>query len=185
MLVYKIGNVLDALDNGDVDIVAHGVNCMGGFGSGIAGEIAIRYPIVRTHYIQQYFGQMGWQLSQIQFIHIDEDPHGKIIANCATQYAYGKSSFCHADYKAISSVMQKLYLKCASEKRVLGIPLIGAGLAGGDWKIIERIISEIFTNYDINVYKLQEEICPTKNLPSSIPACLAHSTTPSSEQKAA
>jgi hypothetical protein len=39
----------------------------------------------------------------------------------------------------------------------VGIPFIGCGLAGGDWRIVEKIINEIFKNRTIYVYYLNEQ----------------------------
>ena len=38
------GNLLDAFDRGDVDVIAHQCNCFCIMGSGIAPQIAKRYP---------------------------------------------------------------------------------------------------------------------------------------------
>jgi hypothetical protein len=34
-------------------------------------------------------------------------------------------------------------------------PKIGAGLAGGDWKIIKEILEGVFFDYDLTVYYLE------------------------------
>ena len=42
------GNLLDAFDRGDVDVIAHQCNCFCNMGSGIAPQIAKRYPAARA-----------------------------------------------------------------------------------------------------------------------------------------
>jgi O-acetyl-ADP-ribose deacetylase (regulator of RNase III) len=37
----------------------------------------------------------------------------------------------------------------------IGLPLIGAGLAGGDWNRIEKIIEKEFTKNDVSIVHFQ------------------------------
>ena len=62
-----------------------------------------------------------------------------IIVNGYTQFNW-KGSGRKADYEAIREVF-KIVKKEFSGLRI-GYPAIGAGLAGGDWKIISEIIEE-------------------------------------------
>jgi len=41
---YKIKNLLDAFDDGEIDMMAHQCNCFCKMGSGIAPQIAKRFP---------------------------------------------------------------------------------------------------------------------------------------------
>lgn len=146
MIKYKKGNLLEATE----DIIAHGVNCIGGFGSGVAGQIAKKYPEARKHYLEKYVSKDGWELGEIQYSH---QADGKIIANCATQFSYLPRGICHADYLAIKQCMENLKY-VASPNFTIAIPKIGAGLAGGDWSIIEPILFDIFNDYDITIYTI-------------------------------
>ena len=80
--------------------------------------------------------------------------NGRIIANCATQDKYLPRGECHADYDAIRKAMYTLKNDVYPDLSI-AIPKIGAGLAGGDWNIIEGILNEVFTDYDITVYYLE------------------------------
>jgi O-acetyl-ADP-ribose deacetylase (regulator of RNase III) len=44
------GNLLDAFDKGEVNVIGHIVNCQGVMGSGIAKSIKERYPQVFNEY---------------------------------------------------------------------------------------------------------------------------------------
>lgn len=132
------------------DIIAHGCNCRGGFGSGVAGQIASRYSKAKHYYLDK-FDEDGWYLGDIQPV-LQSD--GKYIVNCGTQFTYLPRGIRHADYDGIRLSMERL-LKFAKDKGLsVAIPKIGAGLAGGDWTVIEKILKEIFTNYDITIYYL-------------------------------
>jgi O-acetyl-ADP-ribose deacetylase (regulator of RNase III) len=154
MIFYENGDVLEALRKGDINVVAHGVNISGGFNSGIAGQIKEQFPIVREKYLKAY--EMGtWKLGLVQTIPVGD---GKLIVNCATQKNYGRDPESqpngrYCDYDAIRNAMRSLACLWDEDTRI-GMPMIGAGLAAGDWSIIEAIINEEFGDKPVYVYKL-------------------------------
>ena len=81
------------------------------------------------------------------------------IANCITQKDFGTDKV-QADYPAIRTCVKKV-LSFTKLNRIdsVGFPKIGAGLAGGDWKIISEILKEesANTNVKINVYILDPQ----------------------------
>lgn len=146
MIKYAKGDVLASKAN----IVAHGCNCRGGFGSGVAAAIKTKYPKARHYYLDKY-EEDGWKLGDVQFV-MQWD--GRWIANCATQDGYLPRGVCHADYDAIRSCMEKVKDFAKPSSQTIAIPKIGAGLAGGDWDKIEAILNEVFSDYDVTVYVL-------------------------------
>jgi O-acetyl-ADP-ribose deacetylase (regulator of RNase III) len=147
MIVYKKGNVLDS----DEKRIAHGCNCSGGFGSGIAKQIADRYPSVKEGYLYK-FKHSGWSLGDVQLIGVG-DGSGREFANCGTQQRYGKpEEGPYVSYPAIRQVIRNL----AKSSWGIGwaMPKIGAGLAGGNWEIIEKIINEETIVVEVRVYVL-------------------------------
>ena len=144
MIKYVQGDLFTT----EADIIAHGCNCRGGFGSGVAGQIALKYPKARHSYLDK-FEEDGWYLGDIQPV-LQWD--GKYIVNCATQFAYLPRGICHADYDGVRLSMERLKAFAQGKGLSVAIPKIGAGLAGGDWAIIEKIISDVLTDYDITVY---------------------------------
>jgi len=50
------------------------------------------------------------------------------------------------DYDAIRAVMQRIKARFAGSR--IGYPLIGAGLARGDWSVISRVIEEELAGED-------------------------------------
>lgn len=146
MINYIQGDLFDT----DAEIIAHGCNCRGGFGSGVAKIIATKYPKARFYYLDK-FDEDGWKLGDIQPV---MQWNGKYIVNCATQDAYLPRNECHADYDAIRLAMSRLKEFAMSKNMKIAIPKIGAGLAGGDWNIIESILNDVFSDYDVTVYYL-------------------------------
>ena len=133
-------------------IIAHGCNCRGGFGSGIAGIIARDYPSVRAAFLQK-FNTSGWTLGEIQAVK-EKD---KTFINCATQLEFGggaRFGKVYVDYDAVKQCMEKVLDYKKTHGGQVAIPKIGAGLAGGDWEKIEKIINDVFKDDEILVYVL-------------------------------
>lgn len=157
-IVYRKGNVIEALKEGHIQVLAHGVNCSGGFGSGVAGQIAQEFPEVKLAYMQDYSNGL-WQLGRVSFVSTTHSvKRGEMwVANCATQFKYGRNpeqepNGRYCNYAAIAKCMAELQNK-TTRLNTIGMPMIGAGLAAGDWKIIEAIINDEFVNRDVFVYK--------------------------------
>jgi len=176
MIILQKGNILDALKDDRIGAIAHGVNCSGGFGSGIAGQIAQQYPEVREAYLKKYndgkiYSPYGWFLGDIQpvKVQVEQPPfviggppranhkpyyETKYIINCATQKNYGSDGTQYVDYGAIRDCIQSLKLFSNNNFSNLAIPKIGTGLGGGDWETIENIILNIFHDINISIYVL-------------------------------
>lgn len=143
MIKYIQGDLLES----NCRVIAHGVNCSGGFASGVAGQIAKKWPEVKSW----YFRKGRWRLGMVQYVETDDN----IVANCATQERYGKMAqygVVYVDYPAVERVMRDLYDYVSQYDLTVAIPKIGAGLAGGDWNVIEKIINDVFHDREICVY---------------------------------
>ena len=147
MIVYKHGDLLES----DEKVIAHGCNCSGGFGSGFAAAVAKLYPAAREAYLQRYYAS-GWTLGGVQ--HVVLDGSGVLIVNCATQQRYGRADEGpYISYPAVRTVIRELV---KSFPGGFAIPKIGAGLAGGSWDIIAKIIEEESGKTEVRVYVLGE-----------------------------
>lgn len=146
MIKYVKGDLFET----DCDIIAHGCNCLGVMGSGVAKTVRDRYRKAYHAYVDKYDDE-GLKLGEVQFV-LQND--GKYIANCMTQDRFMPRNQCHADYVAITTCMNKVKDFAKEKGLSVAIPKIGAGLAGGDWNRIESILEHVFSNYDITVYYL-------------------------------
>lgn len=147
MIKYVQGDLFET----DCDIIAHGCNCRGVMGSGVALVVRNKYPKAYNMYLEKDV-EDGWELGDVQTV-LQND--GKYIANCATQFHFLPRGMNHADYDAIRTCMEKLKRFAKDKGLSVAIPKIGAGLAGGNWRTIESIINEVFNDYDITVYFLE------------------------------
>lgn len=130
------GNLLD-IDKG---IVVHGVNCMGAMGSGVALQIKRKYPYVFERYeaLVESYDDPGRLLGGIQVVPVTES---LLVINAFTQLSYGTHQQ-QVDYNALRTCF-KLISEVGGqdpESAKIYYPKIGAGLGGGDWKVISPII---------------------------------------------
>jgi len=143
------GNLIDYFENDKFDIIVHGCNCFNTMGAGLAKQIKHKYPIAYQTDLNTIKGdehKLGNYsiCSVLKNNNINDD--NKYIINAYTQYNYGYIKP-QCDYYAIRKVFKKINNNFKG--KVIGIPKIGAGLAGGNWNIIKHIIEEETTNNKI------------------------------------
>jgi O-acetyl-ADP-ribose deacetylase (regulator of RNase III) len=140
--------------NGDlletpVKHIMHGCNSHGVMGSGVAKLIRDKYPQAYRDYYDVY-NSRGLELGDIIFS-VQND--GKIISNAITQKDYGRDkSRVYVSYWSIAEVFRKIESFGIKE---IALPKIGAGLANGDWNVIEAIIENTLTKTKPIVYVLE------------------------------
>jgi len=131
-------------------IIAHGVNCQGVMGSGIAKAIKEKWPQVYIEYKKQPVGKE--MLGLINMVYINDN---LFVANCYTQLNYGKDGKKYASIDAIEKCLLECIFFSESLALPLYIPKIGCGLGGLDWSTeIELIVNNFAQDVDINVCEL-------------------------------
>jgi O-acetyl-ADP-ribose deacetylase (regulator of RNase III) len=147
-IIYKQGDLLECKEQ----VIVHGCNAQGVMGSGVALAIRKKYPdAARAYFNMKDKGRM--QLGCCTYCPQED---GRTIVNAITQQFYGRNPHViYVSYGAISHVFMNLnsWAKINSIKAV-AIPKIGAGLANGDWSIIEKIIEAECTNVQVVCYVL-------------------------------
>ena len=147
------GDIFDYMNQGCFDIVIHGCNCFNTMGAGIAAQFKTKYPSVCNIDLQSTKGDKNklGKFTESQ-ITTQANNHKVIVLNAYTQFHYG--SGLKADYQAIRNVFNLISKRFSKENRI-GYPQIGAGLAGGDWKLISQIINEELKGFDhtVVIYK--------------------------------
>ena len=126
------------------EYIAHGTNCLGSMGAGVAKAIRSRFPEAYTEYKKLCDSQQDKTqlLGTVQAV----ESKGKIILNCFTQLKTG--SGIQVDYDAIRSCFKIINTKAKELGFTrVGMPKLGSGLGGGDWSKIEQIIQEESTNF--------------------------------------
>ncbi len=132
------GDLLELAMLGKFDVIVHGCNCQCAMGAGIAKTIKGLFP-------EAYDADRGTRkgdrdkLGTISHAEIIRGKTNFTIVNAYTQFDW-RGPGIKADYGAIRSAM--IEVKHRFGGRRIGYPLIGAGLAGGDWNAIAPIIDE-------------------------------------------
>lgn len=146
---YVKGDLLDLAEKGNFDVVVHGANCFTTMGSGIAKSIHSRWPEAYEVDCDTSYASRA-KLGKYSGITIKRNGYAFFVVNAYTQYDYRpRSGTPPVDYNAIRSVFKALAKEFSDPNTRFGIPKIGAGLAGGNWDIIEKIIDEEMAGRDI------------------------------------
>lgn len=132
----EVGNILTV----EQGIIAHGCNAQGVMGGGIAKDIRAKYPEAFEEYFTAYRSK-GLTLGEIIFVEVKPQLY---IANCITQQNYGTDDRRFVSYQAIKTCFSKLASISSQMDLAVHYPLIGAGLAHGEWSIIKGIIDDVW-----------------------------------------
>jgi O-acetyl-ADP-ribose deacetylase (regulator of RNase III) len=142
------GNILNANE----DIICQQVNCKGVMGSGLALQILKKYPEVYGQY-KNFCDKYRWGLlGSVCFVNTKD----KIIACLFGQNDYGRSKRVYTDYCALEKSLTNTKIYAQKENLSIALPHeIGCGLANGDWNVVLDIITRVFDDMDVSIYKYQ------------------------------
>jgi len=138
-LQHKIGFILDEVKEG---IIVHQVNAQGVMGGGIALAIRYKWPkvwadysaVVKPNQPDKGFSYMG------EVIYTEVEP-GLWIASVVGQQFYGRDKGqVYTSYEALNLGFHRIGNFALNNNLHVHYPLIGCGLANGDWTKVSRII---------------------------------------------
>jgi O-acetyl-ADP-ribose deacetylase (regulator of RNase III) len=138
-------------------ILAHGVNCQGVMGSGVAKTFKQKYPEAFEDYL--YFFKKYKYENDVAPLGVSRlfysCSNDLLLASMFTQEFYGNDGRQYVNYEAFFDSFRKV--ADYYEDSTIIMPKIGAGLGGGDWGIIEglmKIILETRPNVHVIVFEL-------------------------------
>ena len=157
------GDLIALAREGKFDVIAHGCNCHSTMGAGIAPQMAKafgcdRFVMERIGSDVNKLGNIDYQTFVLTKLTADDIKNGNFkpeltVVNAYTQFNYGRN---HADgdakplsYEALTLCMKKMNVLFAGKH--IGLPKIGAGLAGGDWERIKFIIQKELQDCQVTV----------------------------------
>lgn len=166
MINYVEGDLISLAKQGNFDVIAHGCNCLSTMGAGLAPHMAKNFGCDRFEMELigpdiQKLGNIDYQtfvLGEKAIWSLEDAKNNRnepelTVVNAYTQYKYGRNHTdgdqAPFDYEAFTLCMRKIN-RVFKHKRI-GLPKIGAGLAGGDWKKIESIIDRELKDCKITV----------------------------------
>ena len=173
------GDLIKLAEKGEFDVIIHGCNCFHAMGGGIAKQLADKYPEVEEADKQSEFGDPE-KLGSYSAAYVEVNDNFFLVLNAYTQYKWSSGSDVF-EYDAFDKFLSKASdvlvendkkSKFAStddkggtmrilpiKKLRIGFPQIGAGLAGGDWsrisKMIEKFSEDVASYADVTVVEYQ------------------------------
>lgn len=166
MIGYReiYGDLFEGALNGEYDVIAQGNNCFGKQGAGIV--IPFKKYFQTDKFPMELAGKGDFnKLGQIDYKrfnvakgsvcpHIFSD-EGQllIVCNCYTQYHYGKNHedgvSAPFDKEAFTLCMRKIDYNFRGLR--IGLPAVGAGLAGGNIDEIKEIMKKELRHCDVTL----------------------------------
>jgi O-acetyl-ADP-ribose deacetylase (regulator of RNase III) len=136
------GDLISLALEGQFDVIIHGCNCFCTMGAGIARAILDEFPEAYAADLVTIKGDRN-KLGDFSFATVKRGDQTITIINGYTQFHFhGESDL--VDYDAVQRLFEKVKQQFSGKR--IGYPKIGAGLAGGDWEKISRIIEQELAN---------------------------------------
>lgn len=159
---YVQGNLITALQSGQMDVIAHQANCFCKGRRGIAPQIFNAFPEAKLADDSTVVGDR----KKLGTFSVATTMSGGRVYNIYGQYHFDNK---RSDYGTIQEALLSGLLEMKenldetqdhnSDSPIrIGFPLIGCGLAGGDWSVVSKLISTIFNDprYDVYIYTLDK-----------------------------
>ncbi len=140
MIIYKQGNIFEE----DLEALVNPVNCVGVMGAGLALQFKNRYPDNYKFYVK------AWKDGQFEsgdiFCHILEGKgNPKFILNFPTKRHWRDPSKIEYIQEGLQTLAVSIQL---NEIKSIGIPALGCGLGGLDWKDVKPLMDEHLSVFD-------------------------------------
>lgn len=140
-------------------MLAHGCNAQGVMGSGVAKAFKELYMHAYLDYQEHLIHQLSRNaLGTVAYYQMPYGIDGSMtrLASMITQEFYGKDDKKYVSYDAIHQCFKSAINECLNFKiDYLIFPRIGAGLGGGDWRVIESIIESACDDFLVDPNKLK------------------------------
>lgn len=157
---YIIGDATEPIGEGK-KIIVHICNDIGAWGKGFVLALSRKWKEPEQEYRTLARNQNHkLKLGLIQSVEVTKDI---TVINMVAQhniYPIQDSNGVIVQpirYEALRECLEQVMYQAKLNDASVHMPMIGAGLAGGDWNIIEQIINETLIAYDVNttVYQLK------------------------------
>jgi O-acetyl-ADP-ribose deacetylase (regulator of RNase III) len=154
--IYHKGNVINAALSGKYDMFAQGCNCLNEMGAGVALQVKKRIP---TMYLADRDFRINSEDRLGMMSHV-YDSNNTLLCNLYTQYHWDARRGRNFNYGALISsftyaieTLDDIREEYHPVVKVC-MPRIGGGLARGDWKIIEEMLTyhEFDRTVEFHVY---------------------------------
>jgi O-acetyl-ADP-ribose deacetylase (regulator of RNase III) len=149
-----IGDIIEMGLEQKIELLIHGCNCFHTMGAGIAVGVRKTFPEAYEADLKTPYGDKSKLGSYSKAV----TKSGLIIINAYTQFTPSPAKtqqILSERYRAIESCLLGISEEFPDKK--IGIPYIGAGLAGGDWNVIRPIIEETLDGTDTTIVQFWKD----------------------------
>lgn len=150
MVKVKSGNLLKAKE----DILVHQVNVDGVMGGGVARQLAELFPYLEKNYsiyAENKENNFGKLFGDVLFYSCIEVPK-QIVAN-----VFSQDKRFNTNYEALRIAFKKVKKFAMKNNYTIAMPYgIGCGIANGEWGKVYKIIEDVFNDYEVMLYRLEE-----------------------------
>jgi O-acetyl-ADP-ribose deacetylase (regulator of RNase III) len=159
------GNLILNAQQGKYKAIIQGCNIFCVMGAGLAPQIATAWPEAEVADNMTIKGDVTKLGTYSEFL--DRDRNCRIINMYTQAGTFGRrQGIPDVDYKAIADGFAMLNYdqtdRFRSDHRKVGIPMIGAGLAGGHWEAIKTIINLVTPDLDIELVMYEPPVANPK-----------------------
>lgn len=146
------GDLIALAKAGRFDVIAHGCNCFHTMGGGLAAQIRRHFPEAQAADLATPYADPA-KLGTCSVAEVTTASGRLVVVNAYTQFNPSMGGGVDVDYAAVRRAMA--WIATTFADRRIGLPQIGAGLAGGDWPTIEAIISETLAGRDVTIVEFK------------------------------
>lgn len=138
-------------------IVAHGCNCQGKMGAGVALAIRKKWPAAYFEYVDRVHNKGAGRaslLGECQLITMKDDGISFLaVANCFTQVYYGREAKRYADPTAIHTALKRAMEYAYIRDVPLYMSRIGCSLGGLTWETdVEPLIINLDNYFNRTIF---------------------------------
>lgn len=137
-------------------LIIHVVNSLGVWGKGFVLSLSKQFPQVKKEYLRWSKDKENFIMGEVQFECVERKKN-VFIANMLAQKGIKKNyqdNKRYIDYDALRLCLKKVARFALINRLSIQMPKIGAGLAGGNWEEVEKIINE-----ELVYYRLKCNVC--------------------------
>ena len=145
---YKKGDLFNHLEEHKNPVIIHVCNDIGRWGKGFVVPLGNYFPGAKKLFSNNYRNGVDSELGNIQ---IYENDMGTVINMIAQTGIYPVDGVPPIRYKHLKRTLEGVAAYCKEKDVEIVMPKIGAGLAGGNWLVIEEYIKEILVKKGIKV----------------------------------
>lgn len=145
MIHYLKGDATEPVGEG-IKLLIHVCNNKHVWGAGFVLALSRKWTVPEFYYKRTVFLNLG----DVQFIRVASDV---VVANMVGQVLGGKIP--PIRYDALRICLKQVAEAALTIDATVHAPRFGAGLAGGDWAVIEQMINEELGDVDVYIYDLK------------------------------